>query len=76
MYYLSVCSDQITILLKLSQAMMELVEAGVIDNSMKTVNRGVCIGAQAAGSKKFYRYLDHHAMFATMPVKMVIRYWN
>jgi 4-hydroxybutyrate CoA-transferase len=55
----------------LTEAMMELVEAGVIDNSMKTVNRGVCIGAQAAGSKKFYRYLDHHAMFATMPVDYV-----
>lgn len=55
----------------LTEAMMELVEAGVIDNSMKTLNSGVCIGAQAAGSEKFYKYLDHNEIFATYPVDYV-----
>lgn len=55
----------------LTEAMMELVEAGVINNSLKTINKGVCIGAQAAGSEKFYEYINHHPMFAVYPVDYV-----
>ena len=55
----------------LTEAMMELVEAGVINNSRKTINKGICIGAQAAGSEKFYEYINHHPMFAVYPVDYV-----
>lgn len=55
----------------LTEAMMELVEAGVINNSRKTINPGICIGAQAAGSDKFYEYINHHPMFAVYPVDYV-----
>lgn len=55
----------------LTEAMMNLVEAGVINNSLKTINKGVCIGAQAAGSEKFYEYINHHPMFAVYPVDYV-----
>lgn len=55
----------------LTEAMMDLVEAGVINNSLKTINKGVCIGAQAAGSEKFYEYINHHPMFAVYPVDYV-----
>lgn len=55
----------------LTEAMMELVEAGVINNSKKTLNPGICIGAQAAGSEKFYEFIDHHPMFAVYPVDYV-----
>jgi len=55
----------------LTEAIMDLVEAGVIDNSMKTLYKGICVGAQAAGSDKFYSYLDHNNMFATLPVDYV-----
>lgn len=55
----------------LTEAMMELVEAGVVNNSRKTINKGVCIGAQAAGSDKFYEYINHHPMFALYPVDYV-----
>ncbi len=55
----------------LTEAMMELVQAGVINNSRKTLNKGVCIGAQAAGSEKFYEFINHHPMFAVHPVDYV-----
>ena len=55
----------------LTEAMMELVQAGVINNSNKTLNPGICIGAQAAGSEKFYEFIDHHPLFAVYPVDYV-----
>ncbi len=55
----------------LTEAMMELVEAGVITNAKKTINPGVCIGAQAAGSEEFYRYISKNPMFELQPVDYV-----
>ena len=55
----------------LTEAMMELVQAGVINNSKKTLNPGICIGSQAAGSEKFYEFIDHHPLFAVYPVDYV-----
>lgn len=55
----------------LTESMMELVKAGVINNSRKTINPGVCIGAQAAGSEEFYRFIDHNPLFAVYPVDYV-----
>ena len=55
----------------LTESMKDLVECGAVDNSMKTINPGVCIGAQAAGSEEFYRFLDHNPMFAVYPVDYV-----
>lgn len=55
----------------LTEAMMELVQAGVINNNCKTINKGVCIGAQAAGSEAFYKFIDHNPMFALHPVDYV-----
>ncbi len=55
----------------LTEAMMELVQAGVINNSRKTINKGVCIGAQAAGSEKFYEFIHNNPMFAVHPVDYV-----
>lgn len=55
----------------LTEAMMELVEAGVINNSKKTINPGICIGAQAAGSEKFYEFIHKNPLFAVYPVDYV-----
>ena len=55
----------------LTEAMMELVQAGVITNKYKTINPGVCIGAQAAGSLEFYKFIDHNQMFQMQPVDYV-----
>lgn len=55
----------------LTEAMMELVKAGVITNKRKTLNPGICIGAQAAGSEEFYKFIDHNPMFQMQPVDYV-----
>lgn len=55
----------------LTESMMELVQAGVITNARKTINPGVCIGAQAAGSEAFYEFISNHPMFALYPVDYV-----
>ena len=55
----------------LTEAMMELVQAGVINNSRKTINPGVCVGAQAAGSEEFYRFIHNNPAFAVYPVDYV-----
>lgn len=55
----------------LTEAMMELVQAGVITNAKKTLNKGVCIGAQLAGSEQFYRFCDGNPMFELHPVDYV-----
>ncbi len=55
----------------LTTALMDLVKAGALDNSMKTINRGVCIGAQAAGTQEFYDFIDGNPMFEVHPVNYV-----
>lgn len=55
----------------LTEAMMELVKLGVITNKCKTLNPGVCVGAQAAGSEEFYKFLDHNPMFEEYPIDYV-----
>lgn len=55
----------------LTEAMMELVQLGVITNKYKTLNPGVCVGAQAAGSVEFYKFLDNNPMFVEYPVDYV-----
>ena len=55
----------------LTESIMELVQAGVITNKCKTLHPGVCVGAQAAGSTAFYRFLDRNPMFEVHPVDYV-----
>lgn len=55
----------------LTESMMELVKCGVITNKMKTLNPGICVGAQAAGTREFYDFLDHNPIFAVQPVDYV-----
>lgn len=55
----------------LTESIMELVQAGVITNKKKTLHPNVCVGAQAAGSTEFYRFLDKNPMFAVYPVDYV-----
>ncbi len=55
----------------LTESMMDLVKAGVITNKCKTIDPGVCVGSQAAGSEEFFRYIDKNPMFAVMPVDYV-----
>lgn len=49
-------------------AMIELIEAGVITGKKKTIHRGKCIGTFAGGSAKLYKYLNRNPMFESYPV--------
>ncbi len=40
--------------------MVDLVEAGVVNNSRKTLHPGKIVGAFALGTKKLYNFLDHN----------------
>ncbi|MCD4752105.1 MAG: butyryl-CoA:acetate CoA-transferase, partial [Anaerolineaceae bacterium] len=40
--------------------MVDLFEAGVVNNSKKTLHPGKMIGAFALGTKKLYNFLDHN----------------
>lgn len=55
----------------LTESMMDLIKAGVITNARKTINKGVCIGAQLAGSEEFYRFCDGNPMIQVHPVDYV-----
>jgi acyl-CoA hydrolase len=41
---------------------VELMRAGVIDNSLKTRNHGKSVAAFCMGSRETYRYLDDNPM--------------
>lgn len=55
----------------LTTALMDLVKVGALDNSMKTLNPGVCVGAQAAGTQEFYDFISDNPMFELYPVDYV-----
>lgn len=55
----------------LTEAMMDLVKAGVITNSKKTLHKGVCIGSQLAGSQEFYQFCGDNPMFEVHPIDYV-----
>jgi acyl-CoA hydrolase len=46
----------------LGDGIVELMRAGVIDNSLKTRNRGKSVAAFCMGSRETYRYLDDNPM--------------
>ena len=46
-----------------SPGIMELVQKGVIDNSMKTLDPGRCICTIMGGSRAFYDFIDHNPVF-------------
>jgi acyl-CoA hydrolase len=48
--------------------MLDLIEAGLVTNSRKTLNRGRSVFCFAAGSKRLYSYLDKNPSLAGYPV--------
>lgn len=52
----------------MTEAMMELMQAGVIDGSMKTLNKGKVITCQIAGSNELYRFCDRNPDILVKPV--------
>lgn len=54
-----------------TDAMVDLVEAGVIDGSLKTVDRGQVVASFCLGSKRLYDYIDNNPAFAFHPTEYV-----
>lgn len=52
----------------MTEAMMELMQAGVIDGSMKTLNKGKVVTCQIAGSHDLYKFCDHNPDILVKPV--------
>lgn len=44
----------------ITESMVDLIECGAVDNSMKTLYKGLTVGSFAFGSKKLYEYLDNN----------------
>lgn len=56
---------------KISEGMIDLMEAGVVNNKMKSAYKGKTVFGFAGGSRKLFDYLDHNPAFATCPVDYV-----
>lgn len=54
-----------------SDGVVELVEAGVITNKRKTINRGKSVAAFLMGTKRLYDYVDNNPEVAMHPVDYV-----
>ena len=50
-----------------SDGVIELIEAGVLTNSAKTIHKGKCIAGFALGSQRLYEYIDNNPMFEFHP---------
>ena len=50
-----------------SDGVMELIEAGVLNNAAKTLHRGKCVAGFALGSQRLYDYVDNNPMFEFHP---------
>lgn len=51
-----------------NDSMMELIEAGVVTGSHKTLNPGRAVHCFAAGSERLYRFMDRNPALAGFPV--------
>ncbi|HUW61580.1 MAG TPA: GNAT family N-acetyltransferase [Candidatus Bathyarchaeia archaeon] len=54
-----------------TDALMDLVETGVIDGSLKSVDKGEIVASFCMGTKKLYDYIDNNPMFAFHPTEYV-----
>ena len=54
-----------------TDALMDLVEKGVIDGSLKSVDKGQIVASFCMGTKKLYDYIDNNPMFAFHPTEYV-----
>jgi acyl-CoA hydrolase len=51
-----------------NDSMMELIEAGVVTGSCKTLDPGRAVHCFAAGSEKLYKFMDRNPVLAGFPV--------
>jgi 4-hydroxybutyrate CoA-transferase len=55
----------------LTDKMFDLIQAGIVDNTLKKVDRFKSTFAFCLGSRRLYDFLDHNPMFASYPVDYV-----
>ncbi len=49
------------------ESMMDLIECGAVDNSMKQIDKGINIFGFTAGSARLYQFLDHNPSCQARP---------
>ena len=54
-----------------TDSMMELIECGAVDNSLKPIHRGKTVAAFAYGSNRMYDFIDDNPAFEILPVDYV-----
>jgi len=54
-----------------TDAVVDLIESGVIDGSLKSVDKGQIVASFCMGTKKLYDYIDNNPMFAFHPTEYV-----
>ncbi|MBN2302289.1 MAG: GNAT family N-acetyltransferase [Lentisphaerae bacterium] len=54
-----------------TDAIMNIIESGVITGNMKSVDRGKIVASFCMGSRKLYDYIDNNPMFAFYPTEYV-----
>ena len=58
----------------LTSSIADLVEAGVVTNTRKTLHKGKTIGAFANGTRKLFDYLDGNPSVYMMPTYYAVSY--
>ena len=51
----------------ITDAVMTLIEAGVVTNDRKAAFRGVSVATMAGGTERFYAFLDHNSAISFQP---------
>ncbi len=54
-----------------TDSMVELIECGAVDNSLKPIHRGHSVTTFAYGSKRIYDYIDDNPAMEVLPVEYV-----
>lgn len=55
----------------LTDAVLDLIEAGAVTGTLKGLDRGKVVTSFAVGTKRLYDYIDNNAMFAFHPTEYV-----
>lgn len=55
----------------ITESMIDLMEAGVVNNSRKSINRGKTVTGFAFGSRKLYDYVDNNPAIEFHPISYV-----
>ena len=54
-----------------TDAIIDLIEAGVIDGTLKSLDRGKIVASFCMGTRKLYDYIDNNPLFAFHPTEYV-----